>query len=381
MKTIEILTTGEIITRFVERFPEYYKDMNSVEHGFKGEFINPHHIEGSVWTHTMLVMKEVDNAKRHGNKNGNVTDSETFMVHALAALCHDIGKAYCYVDLEDKSRRRFTNHEGVSVVYAKEVLEQFEMMPFMMTRILTIVAKHGVLYPYFEDERISDKNKDKLAQSLKYDNIQDLIRFFEFDHYGRFNAHDLGNVDASIQDLYDIKMRAEKLVSNDTTQPIKGQIVIMVGPPRAGKSTYIETIIRPDTVVISRDNLVMKYGTGDSYSESWKSLTVEQQTMIDEEIIKTYNDALKDNKGHIIIDMTNMSKKSRSKWVNHPKAKGYFREAVLVLETPKVLLSRNTPEKFIPENVIHSMLRNLTYPDFTEVNRVTVLNIREKGVL
>jgi predicted kinase len=378
MKTIEKLSMGEIITRFVERFPQYYKDMNAVEHGFKGEFINPHHIEGSIWTHTMLVMKEVDNARR----NGKINDDETFMVHALAALCHDIGKAYCYVDIEDKARRRFSNHEGVSVVYAKEVLGQFEMMPFMMTRILTIVAKHGVLYPYFEDERISDKNKDKLAQSLKYDNIQDLIRFFEFDHYGRFNAHDLGNVDGSIMDLYDIKGRAEKLAEEDRhTKVITGQIVIMVGPPRAGKSTYIESAKRPDTVVISRDDLVMKYGTGDNYSEKWRSLTDEQQKMIDSEITKSYDEALRNEVQHIIIDMTNMSKKSRSKWVNHPKARNYFREAVLVLETPKVLLSRNTPEKFIPENVIHSMLRNLTYPDFTEVNRVTVLSNMDKGVL
>lgn len=368
MKEIEYMSMSKIITRFVERFPKYYKDMNQVEHGYMGENVNPHHIEGSIWTHTMLVMKEVERAYKDGKIEG--TD---YMVHALAALCHDIGKAYCYVDIDEKQRRRFTNHEGVSVVYAKDVLKQFEMMPFIRNRILTIVAKHGVLYPYFDDGRLSEKNKDKIAQIFKYDDVDDFIRFFEFDHYGRFNAQDGDNVEESINDLIDIKGRVEALRVSDKTQVITGKLTVMVGPPRAGKSTYIESVRRPETIVISRDDLVMKYGRGDDYSSKWKSLTEYEQKMIDSEVTQSFNDALKSGASDVVVDMTNMSKKTRSKWFNHPLAKSYFKVAVLALETPETLLSRNTPEKFIPEAVIHSMLRNFTYPDFSEVSRIEVL--------
>ena len=75
--------------------------------------------------------------------------------------------------------------------------------------------------------------------------------------------------------IWDIIYQREKEVK---TQVISGAITLLIGPPRAGKSTYCKnhfdydgTTDRIPPTIISRDDMVMKYGVGETYSEKWKS--------------------------------------------------------------------------------------------------------------
>ena len=97
-----------------------------------------------------------------------------------------------------------------------------------------------------------------------------------------------------------------------------------------------------------------------------------EQKEIDSLLMTQYQEALKLEK-NIIVDMTNMSKKSRKKWLNDSKTSGYFKLAKVFIEPKSVLMSRMTPEKSIPEFVIDSMMKSFVYPNLEEFKRVDLV--------
>jgi hypothetical protein len=165
------LTTSEIIEIFQKNHYYIWQDMVKCEHGYVGKFPNPHHLEGSIWAHTMMVMKEADKLST---------------IFKLAALCHDLGKPYVYEDL-DNGKRRFACHEAVSVFYAREVLRSFDLDILETQRILDLVSQHGVLRNWQDkDGRIPEKYHSRIANMFTLDSFQDLAIFMECDANGRF---------------------------------------------------------------------------------------------------------------------------------------------------------------------------------------------------
>lgn len=353
----EQLTAYGMIERFVNSFPDHYKNMNDIFHGYQGNGVNAYHGEGSVWTHTMMVVKEVET--RFGNNS----------VLLIAALLHDIGKAYCYIDIDDKQRRRFSNHEAVSLFYAKDVLRIFEVTEQDKNRILKIVAMHGNLYGYFKDGRIPENFFERIAAQYDRDTFIDLMDFYVCDHNGRFaTGKDVTVVDQAVSDMLVIM---NMIVPKEEVKK-QSNITVLMGPPRVGKSTWIAANTSSSDVVISRDALVEFYGRGKSYQEKWASLTDEMQKQIDGEIRANFSDALNEGKD-IVVDMTNMSKKSRRKWLNDPRVGQRYNSAGLVfIESPVTLFSRNSADKYISKNVINGMVERFAFPLEDEFDKVEI---------
>ena len=67
----------EKVKWFQENFPNFVSRMNSCSH--HGEDLNPYHIEGSIWTHTMMVC--------------NMAKTRNKLVQ-WACLLHDIAKPF-----------------------------------------------------------------------------------------------------------------------------------------------------------------------------------------------------------------------------------------------------------------------------------------------
>lgn len=83
-------------------------------------------------------------------------------------------------------------------------------------------------------------------------------------------------------------------------------VIILVGPPLSGKSTWIRTNF-PDTTVISRDEILMEvYGSRD-YDKAFANV---DQKEVDRVLHQRLVDANK-NKDNVIIDMTHMTSKRR----------------------------------------------------------------------
>ena len=87
----------------------------------------------------------------------------------------------------------------------------------------------------------------------------------------------------------------------------KRNLIVMIGPPMSGKSTFISSISEHIDKVISTDNLVESMNPHLTYNESykmvdWKKIRIRIRHQINETLDSDLN---------VVIDMTNMNKKSR----------------------------------------------------------------------
>ena len=70
---------NELIRWFQVEYPNLVDDMQDSNHAFTTNEPNPYHLEGSIWTHTMMVCQraEIENSSK---------------ILLITALLHDIGK-------------------------------------------------------------------------------------------------------------------------------------------------------------------------------------------------------------------------------------------------------------------------------------------------
>ena len=141
---------------------------------------------------------------------------------------------------------------------------------------------------------------------------------------------------------------------------MKSQLILLVGPPLSGKDTYLKSQNFSDFTIISRDDILMSLHTNSDYSQAFSSV---DQKLVDKILNNKIQDCITNNQ-NVIINMTNMTKKSRNKHLSKFPNNHYEKIAVVF---PKLNLcdyiNRNEKRKleenkFIPVNVIQSMIEN-----------------------
>lgn len=143
-------------------------------------------------------------------------------------------------------------------------------------------------------------------------------------------------------------------------------VIILVGPPLSGKTTFIKKNF-PDTEVISRDEILMEVYGSKNYTEAFKNVDHKNVDKILKERITKYS-----NEGiNVLVDMTNLSPKTRKSNLSY-FGKNYYKISVtfpiLSMDEYKIRNNhRNEIEnKYIPENVLKSMISNYTIPTLDE---------------
>lgn len=142
---------------------------------------------------------------------------------------------------------------------------------------------------------------------------------------------------------------------------------ILIGVPGSGKSTWIkEQEFLDDTWVMSTDNIIEAIASmcGMTYNECFSDLIkfADKVMWADLKLAAEGGDT-------IYIDRTNMSEKSRKKFISFLKPYGYTFEAI-DFETPedeeweRRLASR--PGKTIPKHVLEAMADNYEMPLMSE---------------
>lgn len=88
-------------------------------------------------------------------------------------------------------------------------------------------------------------------------------------------------------------------------------ILILIGPPLVGKSSFIKKLLpdlpNHDIVVVSRDEILLDTYGSDDYEEAFKNVN---QKEVDRRLISKIKEAAKEHK-NVIIDMTHMTRKRR----------------------------------------------------------------------
>lgn len=160
-------------------------------------------------------------------------------------------------------------------------------------------------------------------------------------------------------------------------------LYVTVGLPGSGKSTWRERFmaLHPEAVVISQDDLVEEFAktNGLTYSEAFRQMDLKAA----EAMVKArFGEAVEAGRD-IVLDRTNMTKKSRRQFLS--RAQGYKTHA-LVFEVAEHVLDYRLAKrakrtgKSIPPHVIKMMRASYHEPDLAEFDSVTFYKVRDEGV-
>lgn len=353
-------TTNELVHWFQVEFPELTKKMRDATHHYDELTINPYHEEGDIWTHTMMVCLM---ARTVAPDNDLVRWS---------SLLHDIGKPGALRVNHDNKRVSFHGHEGLSSYMAIDILNKTNIPVADKIMIHKLIAMHGELFHFVKSDGTI---KSDILDVFNGERVllENLTYQVWADSFGRFWQNGrVTNIDADLPDHF--KPIIEQLSYG--VQPMKNtgnpKLIVLVGPPCAGKSTFINKY-HAATEVISRDAFVEAAGArrGLNYSDSFKFLNTNKEIStaeVDEEMNKQITSIRQNNKS-VIIDMTSMSKKSRRRWVS--EFSKYDKKAVVFLTGFEELKKRNKNRaektgKYIPDHVLQDMCIKYSMPTYAE---------------
>jgi len=353
------LVHERILSTFMVEFPKLVDDMRSAVHNYDSKNLNPYHMEGTVWTHTMMVFNEA-------------IRREYSPVVQLAALLHDVGKPKACEVRHDNRRVGFFGHDGLSYYISCDVMNSgvfdfLNLTDYETHTVLKLTACHSMLFDYKKSKNIQNIQRDN--RFLKY-----LVALVNCDNAGRITS-DLEQSKCTWDHLLisdsDVSNISEAVLSNCETENLSNdmsKLNVLVGPSNSGKSTYLKSL-NDSSVVISRDSIVETMGDGETYNECWKTV---DHKKVDEELMFQFNAALK-KRENITVDMTNMSVKSRRKWVNPAKQIGYTTKAVVFTTGLEEMTTRaiKQKDKKISTWIIEKMCKQFAYPmEFDEAEVV-----------
>ena len=193
--------------------------------------------------------------------------------------------------------------------------------------------------------------------------LEDLIELSACDILGRF-------MDEEDRDLWNnsretLSYLLYKTNPNRYPRHSKGEAVILVGPPMAGKSSWVKNNAK-DHLVLCRDQFILKLGKTQNYDDAF--LTVDQDK-VNQAYDAFKREALKSGKD-LVFDLTHMTEKSRRRSLAG-LPKDMKRKAVVFLVGYKTLLARNkdrsTKEnKNINAHTLKNMMGNFAVPLYSE---------------
>jgi len=351
----------QIIKYFQLHYSDLVKSMKDSNHHLDNKNLNPYHLEGDVWTHTMMVL------------NYAIINNFSLEVK-LAALLHDIGKPKARF-IKDEKKVTFFNHENISTVLAVKILNDFEKhfnLSFNKTMVLELINHHSDLHRigYFDDNKtffLSQKNRMFLDN--KYTNYEYYINMVHLnmsDNYGRF--YDIADKEA-MKNKYNFLLSfiPNKKYKQDKSNFPKA--IMLSGLPGVGKSYIKDQLLKDDNyVVLSSDSKIMARYPKLSYKDAYYTVIDKDEFKdIEKELREELKEAVKDRK-NIIFDRTNLSKKVRNRWFCNVPFKYYNKINYFVVADYDIILNRNNKrkEKTIKNDVYDFMINYFKLTGYNE---------------
>ena len=355
---------------FISNHTELYNRMKNCDHGYEGS-PNPYHLEGTVWNHTQMVL--------------DIFGPETNSTLLVAALLHDIGKLFVRMINGDKVW--FKGHTGRGTMEAIDIIKDIkenldDFSDINIVYALNLISMHHLFFNYLSSE-ITEKLVKKLYEKLKYfdyEFIYLLQKLCLADCKGRITDIDsnygrLVRLFSMINFLY---YSTNWNLNNDNKWTNK--VVFNVGIPYAGKS-YNSTKYKENYVIISRDDLIIEKFKHCTYDEAWKLV---DHNAINTELLEHLKKAIH-NKENIVIDMTNLNRKSRNiKRCLFPSS--YKKVANVYYTGLETIRNRRKASvgKYIPWNIIEKMMSSYSIPlydEFDEINFIVDHKKKERNII
>ena len=340
---------SELIKQFQLHCPELTEAMEKNTHHFDRTNLNPYHLEGGTFVHSMMVCLMAETLK--------VND-----LVKVACVLHDVGKPMSTkVDAETGKVKMF-GHEGLSVFLGMKFLNSLSLTTEQKIRVLQLISLHTVLYKAMRNESFEKDIVNQFKGNAEL--LMDLIDMSACDALGRFMDGDekrefWENAQNNLGHL------VYKCDAPYIPRATKGEAIILVGPPMSGKSTWMKKNAEGYTV-ISRDEMVLKLAKTDDYGDAWAKVDQDKVNAAYElhkkEVVK------RDEK--IIFDLTHMTAKGRNRSLQG-LPRDMKRVCVVFITSIETLKERNlkrTKEenKHIPDYVLKNMMGSFEFPLVSE---------------
>ena len=333
---------NNLISWFQMRYPELVKDMrDSTHHLLEGELegygstLNPYHLEGTVFEHTLLVCKQAEKENK---------------LVKIAALLHDIGKPDTRMVNPRNGRVSFFNHDAVSAFKSIEILNHpyLGLTDSEKSHIFNLLALHTQVF-----KQTPEQLKDLfIGQQALAD---DFIRLGVADSNGRFTS-----VPSLTLSEY-INVNQKEVVSKNK------EVIIMCGLPGSGKSTWKYPFNHEGSyMTVTRDGAVLALGKGDTYNEKWETADQKEVDRFLQEQFK-----IAKTQDTVVVDMTHMSKKSRRRSLSHFDS-SYKKTCVVILKDLPTTYLQNDKRvgKVIDRKVIKHMMTSFYPPMLDQFDEI-----------
>lgn len=352
---------SDLITDFQIKMPHWVKAMKQSNHHYEkgGDVIsiNPYHREGDVYSHTMQVclLAELVNASK---------------LVKYAALLHDIGKPFSRENKDDRQRVAFIGHEGVSAIMARDYLDKCDLTDEEKIYIIKLISLHTVVFHMMEGEEWEWNIAEKFVGQS--DLLKDLLVLGYCDARGRFMEKEFEYTLDQLEYKFAFVFEAIRELESKPKTAATKEVVILIGPPNAGKSTYLKKYAGAD-LVLCRDDVICSMFPTLTYDEAYRKADPSE---VDKKFNAQVQAAVKAKVDRVYFDLTNMAPKARRRNTG-AFGKEYKVKMVVFLTSYETLLKRNKIRsqtgKSIPESVILDMAKRFLFPLADEADEVEVI--------
>lgn len=329
------------------------------------------HAEGDVWTHTQLVMREL----QHLNDWDQLSDDDRCVLK-LTALFHDSAKPQTTELDELTGRVRSPKHSVKGEQLARNVLQALEADLPTREAIARQVRHHG--RPVFLAER--EQPEHEIVRMSWLANNRWLYLFALADNRGR----DSETRDRPEENLAYWKLLAEELGCYESPYPFATQharylffrdaepnlyyvpheafscdVIMMSGLPGSGKDTWIRQH-RPDWPVVSLDQL----------RSEMEVEPTENQGQVAQAAKERCREHLRSGQS-FIFNATNLLRTTRTRWLELFAAYN-ARIQIVYLEPPlsRILRQNKEREAAVPASVIYKLATRCEVPTWAECHEL-----------
>lgn len=352
----------DIIEWFIKEFPSLVQKMKACSYHYSSKVLNNHHLEGDVWTHTMMAFAHAQRTNQP-------------VIIQWAILLHDLGRIYTRYENKEKGYLEFGDFEGVSCYTSLSVLNKAGLSMDEKVRILKIIAYHYTMIDHLKFDKPSLEN---LKKQFIYEEqlLHDLALYARCDLQGRHIAksrkhlYDFDSMDKKIENILSLPFQKPK---KSIKKPI---LYLLVGPPCSGKSTWIKNQKKSSqTIVINRDSCVMEIGAKydkSNYDDAFDLMhdNKDVKKEIDQLDEARENIAKSTQTQDVIIDNPNLKTKNRKEWIDE-LTQTHHVKVILFLTSFESLRERNQERmqlhnKSISRRGVIKKLKTFFFPLYSE---------------